>query len=205
MTSQELAIPAVKDAAGRTDEMRIQKDNMKILFYIATAAFCFCALFFLTSFFAVMGTKNQKTYKKGEATLLRVVEPRGKDEDLCYEIAYSVDGVAYKAKVSLDNTEGITPKTPVGSQVPIWYDPDHPGAVIITEDPTMGKTVESWKRTRKCSLIGMLIFLAILVPTFPKDEEGLPRNVTTIGQFSQELSALAEKQPDNRTDPVCRR
>ena len=169
---------------------------MKILFYIATAAFCFCALFFLTSFFAVMGTKNRKTYKKGEATLLRVVEPRGKGEDLCYEIAYSVDGVACNAKVSLDNTEGITPKTPVGSQVPIWYDPEKPERVIISDDPTMRKTVESWKRTRKRCFIGMLVFLAILVPAFPKDEEGLPRNVTTIGQFSPELAALAEKQPD---------
>lgn len=169
---------------------------MKILFYIASFPFCFCALFFFTSLFANVGIKKQKNYRKGEATLLRVVEPRGKDEDLCYEIAYSVDGVDYTAKVSLENVEGITPKTPVGSQVPIWYDPDHPGAVIIAEDPTMRKTVESWKRTRKRSLIGMLILLAILVPTFPKDEEGLPRNTTTIGQFSPELAVLAEKTPD---------
>lgn len=197
MTSQELAIPAVKDAAGRTNEMIIWEDNMKILFYIAAVPFCICAFIFLISIYAIIDTRRGKRCtQKGEATLLRVVEPRGKDADLCYEIAYSVDGVAYKAKVSLYNTEGITPKTPVGSQVPIWYDPDHPGAVIITEDPTMRKTVESWKRTRKRSLIGMLILLAILVPTFPKDEEGLPRNVTTIGQFSPELSALAEKQPD---------
>lgn len=171
---------------------------MKILFYIASFSFCFCALFFFTSLFANVGIKKQKNYRKGEATLLRVVETRGKDADLWYEIAYSVDGVDYKAKVSLENVEGVTPKTPVGSQVPIYYDPEKPKCVIITEDPTMRKTVESWKRTRKRSFIGMLIFLAILVPTFPKDEEteALPRNVTTIGQFSPELSALADKQPD---------
>ena len=53
--------------------------------------------------------------------------------------------------------------------------------------------MESWKRTRKRCFIGMLISLAILVLTFPKDEEGLPRNVTTIAQFSQEFAALAEQ------------
>lgn len=171
---------------------------MKILFYIALVSFCFCALFFFTSLFANVGIKKQKNYRKGEATLLRVVETRGKDADLWYEIAYSVDGVDYTAKVSLENVEGITPKTPVGSRVPIYYDPEKPERVIITEDPTMRKTVESWKRTRKRSFIGMLIFLAILVLTFPRDEGGtdLPRNVTTIGQFSPELSALAEMQPD---------
>ena len=171
---------------------------MKILFYIALLSFCFCALFFFTSLFANVGIKKQKNYRKGDATLLRVVETRGKDADLWYEIAYSVDGVAYKSRVNLENVEGVTPKTPVGTRVPIYYDPEKPKCVIITEDPTMRKTVESWKRTRKRSLIGMLIFLAILVPTFPKDEEetGLSRNVTTIGQFSPELSALAEKQPD---------
>ena len=56
--------------------------------------------------------------------------------------------------------------------------------------------MESWKRTRKRCFIGMLISLVILVLTFPKDEEGLPRNVTTIAQFSQEFAALAEQQPD---------
>ena len=56
--------------------------------------------------------------------------------------------------------------------------------------------MESWKRTRKRCFIGMLISLVILVLTFPEDEEGLPRNVTTIAQFSQEFAALAEQQPD---------
>ena len=60
----------------------------------------------------------------------------------------------------------------------------------------MPKTTESWKRTRKRCFVGMLISLAILVLTFPKDEEGLPRNMTTIGQFRPELVALAEQQPD---------
>ena len=56
--------------------------------------------------------------------------------------------------------------------------------------------MESWKRTRKRCFIGKLISLVILVLTFPEDEEGLPRNVTTIAQFSQEFAALAEQQPD---------
>lgn len=169
-----------------------------VLFCITGILFSIGAVFFLTSIFATLGIKKQKDYRKGEATLLRVGETRGKDADLWYEIAYSVDGVAYKSRVILGNVEGVTPKTPVGTRVPIYYDPEKPKCVIITEDPTMRKTVESWKRTRKRSFIWMLIFLVILVLTFPRDEGGtdLPRNVTTIGQFSPEFSALAEKTPD---------
>lgn len=172
---------------------------MKILFYIAVVLFCICACFFFTSICAIIGIRKRKwCMQKGEATLLRVVEPRGKDEDLWFEIAYTVDGVAYKAGVNRENTEGVSIKTPVGTRLPIWYDPDNPERVIITEEPTMGKTVESWKRTRKRSFIWMLISFAIIVFALPRMEEteDLPLNTTTIGQFSQELSALAEKQPD---------
>ena len=172
---------------------------MTVLFYIACSVFAISAFICLISVYAVISTgRGKRCTQKGDATLLRVVETRGKDADLWYEIAYSVGGVDYTAKVSLENVEGITPKTPVGSRVPIYYDPEKPTYVIITEDPTMRKTVESWKRTRKRCFIGMLISLAILVLTFPKyaEKAGLPRNVTTIGQFRPELSALADKTPD---------
>ena len=166
------------------------------MIYIATLSFFICAVFFFTSFFATRGSEKRKHYKKGEATFLGEVKRRCRDEDLHFEIAYTVDGVAYKVSVHRDNVEGITYKTRVGSQVPICYDPEKPERVIISDDPTMPKTTVAWKRTRKRCRIGMLISLAILVLTFPKDEEGLPRNVTTIGQFSQEFSALADKTPD---------
>lgn len=172
---------------------------MKILFYIAVVLFSICAVFFFTSICAIIGIKKRKKYtQKGEATLLRVGQTHGRDADWWYEISYTVDGVAHEVNVGHEYAEGVSIKTPAGTRLPIWYDPDNPGQVIITEDPTMRKTVESWRRTRKRSFIWMLIFLGIMVPTFPKDETqtGLARNVTTIGQFSQELSALAEKTPD---------
>ena len=172
---------------------------MTVLFYIACSVFAISAFICLISICAIIGIRKEKRCtRKGDATLLRVVETRGKDADLWYEIAYSVDGVDYTAKVSLENVEGITPKTPVGSRVPIYYDPEKPTYVIITEDPTMRKTVESWKRTRKRSFIWMLIFFGItaFALTHMEESEALPLNTTTIGQFSPELSALAEKQPD---------
>lgn len=169
---------------------------MMVLCGIAILSFFICVVFFFTSFFATLGHEKRKHYKKGEATFLGKVKRRCRDEDLHFEIAYTVDGVAYKVSVHRENVEGITYKTRVGSQVPICYDPEKPEWVIISEDPTMPKTTESWKRTRKRCFIGMLISLAILVLTFPKDAEGLPRNMTTIGQFRPELAALAEQQPD---------
>ena len=169
---------------------------MMVLCGIAIVSFFICVIFFFTSFFATRGNEKRKHYKKGEATFLGEVKRRCRDEDLHFEIAYTVDGVAYKVSVHRENVEGITYKTRVGSKVPICYDPEKPEWVIISEDPTMPKTTESWKRTRKRCFIGMLISLAILVLTFSKDAEGLPRNMTTIGQFSPELAALAEQQPD---------
>ena len=158
--------------------------------------FFICVIFFFTSFFATFGNEKRDHYIKGEATFLGKVKRRGRDEDLHFEIAYTVDGVAYKVSVHRANVEAITYTTRVGSKVSICYDPEKPERVIISDDPTMRKTMESWKRTRKRCFIGMLISLVILVLTFPEDEEGLPRNVTTIAQFSQEFAALAEQQPD---------
>ena len=106
---------------------------MKILFYIAVVLFCVCACFFFTSICAIIGIKKREwCAQKGEATLLRVVEPRGKDEDYWFEIAYSVEGVAYKARVNPEDVEDVTVKTPVGTRVPICYDPQKPERVTIT-------------------------------------------------------------------------
>ena len=171
---------------------------MIVLLCIAILSFFICVIFFFTSFFATFGNEKRDHYKKGEATFLGKVKRRGKDEDLHFKIAYTVDGVAYKVSVHRANVEAITYTTRVGSKVPICYDPEKPERVIISDDPTMRKTMESWKRTRKRCFIGMLISLTILVLTFPKyaEKTGLPRNVTTIGQFRPEFSALADKTPD---------
>lgn len=171
---------------------------MIVLLCIAILSFFICVIFFFASFFATLGHEKRDHYKKGEATFLGEVKRRGRDEDLHFEIAYTVDGVAYKVSVHRANVEAITYTTRVGSKVSICYDPEKPERVIISDDPTMRKTMESWKRTRKRCFIGMLISLAILVLTFPKyvEKTGLPRNVTTIGQFRPEFSALSDKQPD---------
>lgn len=172
---------------------------MTVLFYIACAAFAISGFIFLISVYAVISTKQGKRCtQKGEATLLGVGETRGKDYDWWFEISYTVDSVAYKVNVNHENTEGISIKTPVGTRLPIWYDPKKPDRVIIAEDPTMGKTVDSWKRTRKRSFIWMLIFFGItaFALTHMEESEALPLNTTTIGQFSPEISELMEKQPD---------
>ena len=86
---------------------------MMVLCCIATLSFFICIIFFFTSFFATRGNEKRKHYKKGEATLLRVVAPHRKDDELWYEIAYTVDGVAYKS--------GVTPETRKASpQKRLW-------------------------------------------------------------------------------------
>ena len=65
------------------------------------------------------------------------------------------------------------------------------------EDSSVRKTVESWKRIRKRPLIWMLISAGIMVfasACAEKSSES-PLAATTIGQFSEEISALADKTP----------
>lgn len=57
------------------------------------------------------------------------------------------------------------------------------------------------KCTRKHALIWMLISLGVIVFVFVHEEESPAQSLTTttIGQFSQEIAALAEKTPDKLT------
>lgn len=157
---------------------------------------------FLISFFAAISTRRgKKCTQKGTASLIQATEANKRDAARWFEIAYTCDGIAYKVMVGKKYVEGVSTETPAGTQVPIWYDPDKPERVIIAEGPTMRKTVESRKRTRKRCLIWMLISVGIMVFASSKGEKKteLPLTTTTIGQFSQEISALAEKTPDNLT------
>lgn len=176
---------------------------MSIVFYIAVFIFGITAAFFLTSFFVAGCTrKAKKCTQKGTATLVRVTKADGRDASQWFEIAYTCDGTDYTVMVAQKHAEGISTETPAGTQVPIWYDPKKPERVIIAEDPSMTKTVKSWKRIRKPALILMLIAAGIMVYTFFRAENTpelpLPM-MTTIGQFSDEIKAVAEKTPDGFT------
>ena len=84
-----------------------------------------------------------------------------------------------------------------GTRIPFLYDPKNPNHVIIAEERSMKKTVQSWKRTLIRSLILTLISGVLIANTLPRTEaEGLSSlTTTTIGQFSAEIKAVAEKTP----------
>lgn len=108
---------------------------------------------------------------------------------------------ASQSRMSANYSEAVrgvsTYTTPSGTRVPIWYDPKKPERVIIAEDLSMAEPVKSWKRTRKRSLIWMIISVGIMMFVLAREEElpELSLTATTIGQFSQEISALADKTP----------
>lgn len=170
----------------------------KILFFIAAFVAALSAAFFLISFFATDCTgKAKKRMQKGTATLVRVTKDR-QNGSQGFQLAYTCDGTELKVMVSQEHVEGISPMTPDGTQVPIWYDPQKPKRVIIAEDLSMEKTMQSWKRIRKRSLILMLIFGCITMYALPHSEQapGLPRlTMTPIGQFREEIAALADQTP----------
>ena len=172
---------------------------MRVLYYIASVVFVISAFAFLISVCAVISSAwGKRCTQKGEATLLGVRETHGKEYDWWFEIAYTIDGVERRGSVNQVNTDGVTIKTPVGTRLPIWYDPKDPDRIIIAEDPVNRKNVNSWKRTRKRSFLWMLVSFGVVAFALPRMEEpdSLPRNMTTIGQFSPEFSALADKTPD---------
>lgn len=116
---------------------------MKVLYYIASVVFVISAFAFLISVCAVISSAwGKRCTQKGEATLLGVRETHGKEYDWWFEIAYTIDGVERRGSVNQVNTDGVTIKTPVGTRLPIWYDPKDPDRIIIAEDPVNRKKRE---------------------------------------------------------------
>lgn len=175
-----------------------QEDIMKIILYIAAVVFAISAGFFFASFFGAIGARRwKKSAQKSTATLIQVTKSYKRGASQWYEIEYTCDGILHTVMVAQKYVEGVSTETPAGTRVPIWYDPKKPERVIIAEDLSMAEPVKSWKRTRKRSLIWMIISVGIMMFVLAREEE-LPElsfTATTIGQFSQEISALADKTP----------
>ena len=175
-----------------------QEDIMKIILYIAAVVFAISAGFFFASFFGAIGARRWKKYaQKSTATLIQVTKSGKRGASQWYEIEYICDGILHTVMVAQKYVEGVSTETPAGTRVPIWYDPKKPERVIIAEDSSMAEPVKSWKRTRKRSLIWMIISVGIMMFVLAREEElpELSLTATTIGQFSQEISALADKTP----------
>ena len=175
-----------------------QEDIMKIILYIAAVVFAISAGFFFASFFGAIGARRWKKYaQKSTATLIQVTKSGKRGASQWYEIEYICDGIPHTVMVAQKYVEGVSTETPAGTRVPIWYDPKKPERVIIAEDSSMAEPVKSWKRTRKRSLIWMIISVGIMMFVLAREEElpELSLTATTIGQFSQEISALADKTP----------
>lgn len=175
-----------------------QEDIMKIILYIAAVVFAISAGFFFASFFGAIGARRWKKYaQKSTATLIQVTKSYKRGASQWHEIEYICDGILHTVMVAQKYVEGVSTETPAGTRVPIWYDPKKPERVIIAEDLSMAEPVKSWKRTRKRSLIWMIISVGIMMFVLAREEElpELSLTATTIGQFSQEISALADKTP----------
>ncbi|MGM9604544.1 MAG: DUF3592 domain-containing protein [Faecousia sp.] len=172
----------------------------KIIFYTAAFVFIISAGFFLTSFFGALGA-GKKCTQKGTATLIQVTKPDKRNASPWYEIEYTCDGILHKFMVGQAYVEGVSTEIPAGTRVPIWYDPHKPERVIIAEDPSMTKAVKSWKRTRKSTLIGMLVSAGLIAYALSCTETTpeLLLPTTTIGQFSDEIKAVAQKTPNGFT------
>ena len=171
--------------------MRIVLFN--ILLCIAGFVFIISAVIFLISVFAPMCARSGKSCtQKGAATLIRVTEPNGRGGSRCFEIAYTCDGINHQVMVPQRDVEaGIPLNAQTGMQLPIWYDPKEPERVIISEEPSIYKTVESWKRKRRCCLILMLIFGCLTAYALLRTGE----TEITIGQFSDEIEVVADQSP----------
>ena len=83
-----------------------------------------------------------------------------------HTIEYTVDGVRLTVPVTDGGVKGIDIRTPLGTEVPIWYDPQNPRHVIISEEPFVNVTADSWKRTQKRALKWMLVSLALSILFF---------------------------------------
>ena len=178
--------------------MRITLFN--ILLYISLPVFVISMFLFMTGVFALACARTgKKCTQKGTATLIQVIKCNRRDAAQSFEIAYTCDGTDHRIMVPEEYVEeGKFHNAPPGTQLPIWYDPKKPDRLVIAEEPSMQKTVKSWRRIRKRCLILMLIFGGLSAYALPRSaaEEQPLRAMTTIGSFSDEIKAVAEKTPD---------
>ena len=193
----ELGRRTIDLQAGRGSIMRIVL--FRILLYVAEAVFVISTFIFLTSLYALACARTgKKCTQKGTATLIQVSKCNWRDAAQHFEIEYNRDGTTHRTRVPEEYAEeGKFLHAPPGTQLPIWYDPKKPDRIVIAEDPSMQKTVKSWRRIRKRCLILMLIFgclTAYALPRSSAEEQTLPAG-TTIGTFSDDIRALAEKTP----------
>ena len=175
--------------------MRIVLFN--ILFYIAAFVFLVSAIFFLAGCAVIISNRRGKKYtQKGTATLIQVTKANARDGEQWFEIAYRCNGAGYQVRVPQKHVgEDFSTITLPGTRLPIWYDPKNPERVIIAEAPSMKKNVQSWNRALKTCLILMLISGILTAYALPRTEGQMNPMTTTIGAFSDEIKALADKTP----------
>lgn len=167
---------------------------------IAAVVFAISAGFFFASFFGAIGARRWKKYaQKSTATLIQVTKSYKRGASQWYEIEYTCDGILHTVMVAQKYVEGVSTETPAGTRVPIWYDPKKPERVIIAEDLSMAEPVKSWKRTRKRSLIWMIISVGIMMFVLAREEElpELSLTATTIGAVSGEEELTLDPRPSS--------
>ena len=140
---------------------------MNILSAIAFLVFFISSVFFFGGFSGRRdAASRKKCTEKGTATLVYTSKSTASNPDELYTIEYTVDGVRLTVPVTDGGVKGIDIRTPLGTEVPIWYDPQNPGHVIISEEPFVNVTADSWKRTQKRALKWMLVSLALSILFF---------------------------------------
>ena len=141
-----------------------------ILLYIAMIVLYASFVCFFAGLNAVFTIKSaaKTCTRKGTATLLRVTDLVPRDAAQSFEIQFVCDGIPYHCLVPEDLVEGVSLKTSPGTEIPVWYDPNNPRCVIITEDRAMTKTVESMQRWWKRSLVRMLVSAALFAFALPR-------------------------------------
>ena len=139
-----------------------------ILFFVGALVAGLSACFFLCSFCTISLSRRAKQCTQWAcATLVRITDA-DRDNAQCFELTYTCDGNTYVNRVPQDVVEGVSAHAPAGTPVTIWYDPDRPMRIIVAEDPFMEKTAQSWRRTRKRTLILMLIFGLLTAYAYPR-------------------------------------
>ena len=103
-------------------------------------------------------TKLTKTCSEStEGELLSVLMTKTEDDirvPASYEFKYDVKGIEYREYSG--DVEGVSPETPLGTKVRIWYDPNNPVVFFVADDQTLRHDIVIGR-----SVLGVSIFLVI--------------------------------------------
>lgn len=123
---------------------------------------CFAALGFILS--KLQKNRTARCTQYAEGTLLKIYEGKGEDAgDDSFVISYLAGDQLLKTRVNNNFTDYLTIKMPIGSKIPVWYNPNKPEECIVSDSSKLKGSYSKNVGMLKWGLVTFLMNLVIIL------------------------------------------